>query len=105
MTKLNSKGQVKPSQDNRDNMVKKLEKGSNLTTSAPQQGQVMKRKIQAKETSLVQVKKSNNGHKASTCYMDSKNKTKLSRKEKYHVRTRVCFRCKEKGHLIAACPI
>jgi len=36
MTKLKSKGQVQPSQDNRDDMVKKLEKGSNLTTSAPQ---------------------------------------------------------------------
>jgi len=37
MIKLKSKGQVQPSQDNRDDMVKKLEKGSNLTTSAPQQ--------------------------------------------------------------------
>jgi hypothetical protein len=30
-------------------MVKKLKKGSNITTSAPQKGQVKKRKIQAKE--------------------------------------------------------
>jgi ribosomal protein L29 len=35
LTKLKSKVQVKPSQDNCDDMVKKLEKGSNLTTSAP----------------------------------------------------------------------
>ena len=41
----------------------------------------------------------------STCSMNPRNKTKLSRKEKCHERTRVCFRCKEKGHLIAACPI
>jgi len=98
MTKLKSKGQVQPSQDNRDNMVKKLEKGSNLTTSAPQQGQ-------AKGKNLVQVKKSNMGHKVSTCPMKFKNKTKPSRKEKQRARTRLCFRCKEKGHLIAACPI
>ena len=36
MIKLKSKGQVQPSQDNRDNMVKKLEKGSNSTIFAPQ---------------------------------------------------------------------
>ena len=41
----------------------------------------------------------------STCSMNSKNKIKLSRKEKCRARTRVCFRCKEKGHLITACPI
>src|SRR6185503_10438647 len=39
MIKLKSKGQVQPSQDNRDDMVKKLEKGSNFTTFAPQQDQ------------------------------------------------------------------
>ena len=78
MIKLKNKGQVQPSQDNRDNTVKKLDKGSNSTVFAPQQDQ-------AKEGSLVQVKKSN---------MESKNKTKLSRKEKQHARTRVCFRCK-----------
>ena len=36
MIKSKSKGQVQPSQDNCDDMVKKLEKGSNLTTSALQ---------------------------------------------------------------------
>ena len=52
MIKSKSKGQVQPSQNNCDDMVKKLEKGSNLTTFAPQQGQ-------AKRKSLVQLKKSN----------------------------------------------
>ena len=46
MIKLKSKGQVQPSQDNHDDMVKKLEKGSNSTTFAPQQDQ-------AKDKSLV----------------------------------------------------
>ena len=36
--------------------------------------------------------------------MKPKNKTKPSRKEKQRARTRVCIKCKEKGHLIAACP-
>jgi hypothetical protein len=39
VTKLKSKGQVRPSQDNRDLVVKKLEMGSNVTSSAYQQGQ------------------------------------------------------------------
>ena len=39
MIKLKSKGQVQPSQDNRNDMVKKLEKGSNTTIFAPQQDQ------------------------------------------------------------------
>ena len=89
MIKLKSKDKGQPSKDNRDNKVKKLEKGSNSTIFAPQ-------KNQAKEENLVQVKWSN---------MESKNKTKLSRKEKQRARTRVCFRCKEKGHQIAACPV
>ena len=35
-TMLKSKAQVQPSQDNRDHMVKKFEKGSNVTFFAPQ---------------------------------------------------------------------
>jgi hypothetical protein len=54
--------------------------------------------------SLVRVKKSKMGHK-STCPMKLKNKSKPSRKEKQCARTRACFKCKEKGHLIAVCPI
>ena len=36
---LKGKEQVRPSQDNRDPVVKKLEMGSNFTSSAHQQGQ------------------------------------------------------------------
>jgi hypothetical protein len=68
-------------------MVKKLEKGSNDTSFTPQQGQ-------AKRSNLVQRQKSNMEH--FTCSMNSKNKIKLSGKEKCRARTRVCFKCKEK---------
>ena len=37
MIRLKGKEKVQPSQDNRDNMVKKLEKGSNLASSKTQQ--------------------------------------------------------------------
>ena len=98
LTKSKSKAQVQISQDNCDDMVKKLEKGSNVTSSAPRQGQV-------KENCLVQSKESSMEYNSSTCSMKPKNKTKLSRRQKYRAKTRVHCRCKEKGHLIAACPI
>jgi hypothetical protein len=42
---------VQPSQDNRDKMVKKLEKGSTVTSSTPQQHiKIIKGNIQAKKT-------------------------------------------------------
>ncbi|PUZ66868.1 hypothetical protein GQ55_3G378300 [Panicum hallii var. hallii] len=105
LTKLKSKVQVQPSQDNRGIMVKKLKKGSNITTSAPQKGQVKKRKIQAKEECLVQLKGSNIGHNSYICPMEIKNKTKLTRGQKYISKTRTCFSSKKIGHMIATCPI
>jgi hypothetical protein len=68
---------VQPYQDNRDIMVKKLEKGSNGTTSTHQQGQVKKRKIQEKKDGHVQPKDLNMGHNSSMCPMEIKNKKKL----------------------------
>jgi hypothetical protein len=105
LTKLKSMVQVQPSQDNRVTMVKKLEKGSNATTSAPQQGQIKKKKIQVKEKRLVQLKGSKMEHNSFMCPMEIKNKTKLARRQRYLARTRACFRCKEKGHMIAVCPM
>ena len=94
-TKLKSKAQMQPSQYNHDHMVKKFEKGSNVTFFAPQQGQ-------AKRKDLVQSQKSNLEH--FTCSMNSKNKFKLPRREKYRARTRVCFICKEKDILLQHAP-
>ena len=48
---LKGKEQVRPSQDNRDSMVKKLEKGSNITSSTSQQDQKsIKHKISRKKS-------------------------------------------------------
>ena len=50
--KLKGKEQVRPSQDNRDSVVKKLEKGSNITRSTLQQDQKsIKHKIPRKKNS------------------------------------------------------
>jgi hypothetical protein len=84
-------------------MVKKLEKVSNVTTSTLQQGQVKKRKIRAKEC-CVQIKGPNMGHNSAMCPIEIKNKTKLARRQRYLAKTRACYICKEKGHMIAACP-
>ena len=49
--KLKGKEKVRPSQDNRDSMVKKLEKGSNITRSTLQQDQKsIKHKISRKKS-------------------------------------------------------
>ena len=49
--KLKGKEQVRPSQDNRDSMVKKLEKDSNFTSSTSQQDhKSIKRKISRKKS-------------------------------------------------------
>jgi hypothetical protein len=48
---LKEESQVQPSQDNRDDMVKKLEKGSTDTSSTPQQHiKIIKGNIQEKKT-------------------------------------------------------
>ena len=51
VTKLKGEGQVRPSQDNHDPVVKKLEMGSNVTSSAYQQDQKsIKHKISRKKS-------------------------------------------------------
>jgi hypothetical protein len=50
---LKGESQVQPSQDNHDNMVKKLEKGSTVARSTPQQHiKINKSKIQEKEKGM-----------------------------------------------------
>jgi hypothetical protein len=72
---LKENSQVQPSQDNHEDMVKKLEKGSTITSSTPQQHtKTHKDKIQ---------EKSKGGH-IKSCHCPTKHKTQelLSKKSR-----------------------
>jgi hypothetical protein len=87
---------VQPSQDNREDMVKKLEKGSTITCSTPQQHtSTHKHKIQEK-SKVGQVKSQHRPtkHKAQESF------SKKPRSSKW----RVCYKCREKGHFADSCP-
>jgi hypothetical protein len=91
------KSKVQPSQDNREDMVKKLEKGSTATRSTPQQ-HTMTHKNKTQEKSKVGQIKSQ--------YRLIKNKTQesLSKKPRSSNKWRVCYKCREKGHFVDSCP-
>jgi hypothetical protein len=91
---LKEESQVQPSQDNRDDMVKKLEKGSTVTSSTPQQHiKIIKDNIQVKKT----------GHDTSHRPTKLKAQETISKKKRRSTRGRLCYICKEKGHLAADC--
>jgi hypothetical protein len=94
---LKEKSKVQPSQDNREDMVKKLEKGSTANRSTPQQYTMThKNKIQEK-SKVGQIK----------CqYRPIKHKTEesLSKKPRNSNKWRVCYKCREKGHFTDSCP-
>jgi hypothetical protein len=91
---LKEESQVQPFQGNRDNMVKKLEKGSTVTSSTPQQHiKINKSKIQEKEK----------GHATSHCPTKLKAQETISKKRRISTRSRLCYICKEKGHSAADC--
>jgi hypothetical protein len=89
---LKEKSKVQPSQDNRESMVKKLEKGSTVTRSIPQQHTMThKNKIQEK-SKIGQIKSQ---------YRPIKHKTQesLSKKPRSSNKWKVCYKCREKGTL------
>jgi hypothetical protein len=94
---LKEKRKMQPSQDNRDNMVKKLEKGSTVTSSTPQQ-HTMTHKNKIQEKSKVGQAKSQ--------YHPIKHKAQesLSKKPRSSNKWRVCYKCGEKGHFADSCP-
>jgi hypothetical protein len=105
LSKLKGMSQVQPCQDNQDNMVKKLEKGSNRTSSTfrpKKQGINHKaQEIKKKELDHIQsFKCSNKGHYASMCSPQLKNNKKRQGK----LRRRICYKCKQHGHFIGDCP-
>jgi DNA repair exonuclease SbcCD ATPase subunit len=94
---LKEKSEVQPSQDNRESMVKKLEKESTATRSTPQQ-HTMTHKNKIQEKSKVGQSKSQ--------YHPIKYKTQesLSKKPRNSNKWRVCYKCREKGHFTDSCP-
>jgi hypothetical protein len=109
LSQLKDKGHVQLSQDNRDHMVKKLEKGStvicaklpqiNLKTSYQK---VDKTKIK-KKSYVKCFECSTFGHFSSECPNKKNDQAKLSRRQR-SLSQRMCFGCKEKGHNVADCP-
>ncbi|TVU02053.1 hypothetical protein EJB05_52419, partial [Eragrostis curvula] len=106
---LRGKSHVQPSQDNRDDMVKKLEKGSTVTcTKSPinklkeihdkSDKQMFKKKAQ-----VMYLECSSIGHFASKCPSKKIDQTSLSRRQR-RLSQRKCFGCMEEGHKIASCP-
>jgi hypothetical protein len=94
---LKEMSKVQPSQDNREDMVKKLKEGSTGTRSTPQQHTMIhKNKIQEK-SKVGQIKSQ---------YRQIKHKTQesLSKKPRSSNKGRVCYKCREKGHFADSCP-
>jgi hypothetical protein len=91
---LKEESQVQPPQDNCDDVVKKLEKGSTVTSSTSQQHiKINKSKIQEKEKR----------HGTSHCPTKFKAQETISKKRRRSTRRRLCYVCKEKGHSAADC--
>jgi hypothetical protein len=77
-------------------MVKKLEKGSTVTSSTPQQHtKTHKHKIRGK---------SKVGHKSQHHPAMHKAQDSLSKKPRRSNKWRVCYKCREKGHFADTCP-
>jgi hypothetical protein len=94
---LKEKSKVQPSQDNCEDMVKKLEKESTIASSTPQQHtKTHKHKIQEK-SKVGQVKSQH-------CPTKHKAQESLSNKPRSSNKWRVCYNCRENDHFADACP-
>jgi hypothetical protein len=109
LSRLNGKGHVQSSQDNRDHMVKKLEKGSTITCAKLPQ---INLKTSYQKVDKLKIKKkahvkcsecSTLGHFSSECPNRKSDQAKSSRRQR-SLSQRRCFGCKEKCHNIAVCP-
>ncbi|RCV38194.1 hypothetical protein SETIT_8G122800v2 [Setaria italica] len=92
--------------NNRDDMVKKLDKGSTLQSSCNHYVKSIRRQKQDnKKKKLDHIKCfkcSKMGHFASMCPMKKENNPALSKRQRI-LSNRRCFSCHEKGHKIASC--
>ncbi|KAG2641351.1 hypothetical protein PVAP13_2KG177000 [Panicum virgatum] len=91
LSKLKGKSVVKPSQDNRETMVKKLEKGSTVQNSKKDLAHVKCFKC------------SKLGHYASMCSNMQEGQKTLFKRQRSLAKRR-CFGCCKMGHRIATCP-
>ena len=95
LTRLKGKCHAQPSQDNRDNMVKKLEKGTTVACTKPLQ---KKTKLSKKGMRKI------HGEKINAHMICSNNVPMCFNKERLKRSDRRCYGCKEKGHEIDSCP-
>jgi hypothetical protein len=109
LSRLKGKGHMQPFQDNRDHMVKKLEKGSTTTCAKLLQinlktsyQKVDKPKIK-KKAHVKCFECSTLGHFSFECPNKKCDQAKPSRRQR-SLSQRRYFGCKEKGHNIAICP-
>jgi hypothetical protein len=108
LSRLKDKGHMQPSQDNHNHMVKKLEKRStvtcvklpriNLKTSYQK---FDKPKIK-KKAHVKRFECSTLEHFSSKCPNKKNDRVKLSRRQR-SLSQRICYGCKEKGHIITDC--
>ena len=106
LSKLKGKSVVQPSQDNRETMVKKLEKGSTVQNSCKLIHKSKESKSQARKKNMDHIKCykcSNMGHYASVCSIKIEGQQTLSKRQRSLAKRR-CFGCCKMGHIIATCP-
>jgi hypothetical protein len=95
LTQLKGKCHAQPSQNNSDNMVKKLEKGTTVACTKPLQKNT---KLSKKGMNKI------HGQKINAHTICSNNVPMCYNKERSKRSDKRCYGCKEKGHEIDSCP-
>jgi hypothetical protein len=109
MIKFQGKALGQPTQDNRDHMMNKLESGTTVSRSFSQEKyksphHKRQEKVKNDLKHIKCFKCSDMCHYAFMCSAQVESKTKLSRRQRRHLRTITCFGCKKEVHKIQACP-
>jgi hypothetical protein len=109
MDKLEGKALGQPTQNNCDHMVNKIELGTTVTSPFSQQKyksshhkrqEIVKNDLQHTKC----FKCSDMGHYAFMCSTQVEGKTRLSRRQRRHMRTITYYGCKKEGYRILSCP-